>query len=202
MRYQKSWHHGKLVRFMKALVVYGTRWGGTVGVAGKIGDSLREAGYTVDVVDAKKYLPTVAPYDLVVVGSGVRADKWTKGTLKFLEKNAVALKSKKTALFVSCMMADREEEEARERAKNAYLVKIAENYGLNPISYGFFGGYTDFSKSHGLLVDIIVRVNRKKLLKSGLDIRKILDTRDWTKIGAWAHELASAASNKQQTKAV
>ena len=52
---------------MKALVVYGTRWGGTVGVAEKIGGSLREAGYTVDVVDAKKHTPTVDPYDLVVV---------------------------------------------------------------------------------------------------------------------------------------
>lgn len=180
---------------MKALVVYGTRWGGTVGVAEKIGDSLREANYTVDVVDAKKNQPTVDSYDLVVVGSGIRADKWTKGTLKFLEKNAHALKVKKTALFVSCQMADREEEEAREKAKRAYLVKIAEKYGLSPISYGFFGGYADFSKSHGLLVDIIVRVNRKNLLKNGLDIRKILDTRDWTKIGAWAHELANAASN-------
>jgi menaquinone-dependent protoporphyrinogen oxidase len=180
---------------MKALVVYGTRWGGTVGVAEKIGESLREANYTVDVVDAKKNQPTVDPYDLVVVGSGIRADKWTSGTLKFLTKNAHALRVKKTALFVSCQMADRKEEAAREKAKKAYLFKIAEAYGLNPISHGFFGGYADFSKSHGLLVDIIVRVNRKKLLKNGLDIRKILDTRDWDIIVAWALELAHSASN-------
>ena len=155
---------------MKALVVYGSRWGGTVGVAEKIGDSLREANYTVDVVDAKKNQPTVDRYDLVVVGSGIRADKWTKDTLKFLTKNADALGGKKTALFVSCQMADMKEEASREKAKRAYLFKIAEKYGLDPISYGFFGGYADFSKSHGLLVDIIVRVNRKKLLKNGLDI--------------------------------
>jgi len=73
---------------MKALVVYGTRWGGTVGVAEKIGDSLREANYTVDVVDAKKKPPRVDPYDLVVVGSGVRADSWTKEALKFLKKRS------------------------------------------------------------------------------------------------------------------
>ena len=63
------------------------------------------------------------------------------------------------------------------------------------MSYGFFGGFMDFSKSHGLLVDIIIRVNRKNLLKNGLDIRKIVDTRDWNKIGAWARELASTASS-------
>jgi len=166
-----------------------------VGVAEKIGDSLKEANFTVDVVDAKKNPPTVESYDLVVVGSGIRADKWTKETWRFLKDNAHALGVKKTALFVSCQMADKKEEEAREKAKKAYLFKIAEEHGLKPISYGFFGGYADFSKSHGLLVDIIVRVNRKNLLKNGLDITKILDTRDWIQIGAWAHELAQTASS-------
>jgi menaquinone-dependent protoporphyrinogen oxidase len=185
---------------MKALVVYGTRWGGTMGVAEKIGDSLRGADYTVDVVDAKKNPPRVDPYDLVVVGSGVRADSWTKEALKFLKKNAHGLRVKKTALFVSCQMADRKEEEAREKAKRKYLVKISEKYGLSPIAYGFFGGFMDFNKSHGLLVDIIVRVNRRNLRKNGLDTSKVYDTRDWNKIEAWTHELARIASNKQQTE--
>jgi menaquinone-dependent protoporphyrinogen IX oxidase len=180
---------------MKALLVYGTRWGGTISVAEKIGASLTEANYTVDVVDAKKNPPPVDQYDLVVVGSGVRADKWTKETLKFLKENAHALSKKKTALFVSCLMADRETAEAQEKAKRKYLLETAQEHGLSPISYGFFGGYADFSKSHGLLVDIIIRVNRKNLLKNGLDIRKIVDTRDWNKIGAWASELASIASS-------
>ena len=71
---------------MKALVVYGTRWGGTVGVAGKIADAFKRAEFSVDVVDARKNLPNVDSYDLVVVGSGIRADRWTKETLNFLEK--------------------------------------------------------------------------------------------------------------------
>jgi menaquinone-dependent protoporphyrinogen IX oxidase len=181
---------------MKALVVYGTRWGGTIGVAEKIGDSLRNAKFTVDVVDATKNPPPAASYDLIVVGSGIRADKWTKEALKFLEKNAEALRVKKTALFVSCHMADKEEKEAQEKAKRAYLFKVAEEYGFTPISYGFFGGYADYSKSHGLLVDILVRVNRKKLLENGLDTRKILDTRNWAEIEVWARELAQAAADK------
>ena len=123
---------------MKALVVYGTRWGGTVSVAEKIGEALKEAGSEVAVVDAKANVPNVDSYDLVVVGSGVRADKWTKETLRFLEKNAEALKAKKTALFVSCQMADLEGE-AREKAERAYLWNVAERYGLHPVSCGFFG---------------------------------------------------------------
>jgi menaquinone-dependent protoporphyrinogen IX oxidase len=178
---------------MKALVVYGTRWGGTVRVAQKVGEVLQEEGCAVDVVDARGNVPDAGGYDLVVVGSGVRADKWTKETLRFLEDNADTLRGKKTALFVSCQMADREGE-AREKAERAYLWSVAERYGLQPISCGFFGGFLDFSKSHGLLVDIIVRVNRRNLRRNGLDTSKIYDTRDWRSIAAWGREVAEKAA--------
>jgi menaquinone-dependent protoporphyrinogen IX oxidase len=62
---------------MKSLIVYGTRWGGTVGVAEKIAYGLKRAGWVVDVVNARSNAPEVAGYDFVVVGSGIRADQWT-----------------------------------------------------------------------------------------------------------------------------
>jgi len=181
---------------LKAIVVYGTRWGGTAGVAEKVANTLRKLDYVVDVVDARKKTPDIASYNLVIVGSGIRADQWTKETSTFLEKNAKALRGKKLALFVSCQMADREEE-AREKARNAYLLKISEQYGLRPVSFGFFGGFMDFKKSHGLLVDIIVRVNGRNLRKNGLDTRRVLDTRDWEQIEAWALEVAGAVLEKR-----
>jgi menaquinone-dependent protoporphyrinogen oxidase len=72
---------------MKALVIYGTRWGGAVGVAEKIGEILREEGYDVDVIDARKSPLTLSSYGLFIVGSGIRAGKWTK-EMSFLEENA------------------------------------------------------------------------------------------------------------------
>ena len=175
---------------MKALVIYGTRWGGTTGIAEKIGDTLKKEGYIVDVLDAKLSPQSISLYDLVIVGSGMRADKWTNEALIFLEKNSPTLKTKKTALFVSCQMADRVEPEVRDKAKNQYLEKTAEQYELKPIGYGFFGGFLDFHHSHGLIVDIMVRVNRKSLAKNGLDTTKVRDTRDWAAIEAWAREIA------------
>jgi menaquinone-dependent protoporphyrinogen oxidase len=174
---------------MKVLVVYGTRWGGTVDIAEKIGQVIKDKGYSVDVVDAKKSLQRVDLYDLVIVGSGIRADKWTKETIAFLERNAELLVNKKTALFVSCQMADGGKE-AQDKAKKLYLEKTAEQYGLKPVAFGFFGGFLDFSKSHGLFVDILIRVNRNSLRKNGLDTRKVRDTRDWKSIEAWAREVA------------
>jgi menaquinone-dependent protoporphyrinogen IX oxidase len=177
---------------MRALVIYGTRWGGTVKIAEQIGAGLRAEGFSVDVVDAKDSPKTVDVYDLVVVGSGMRADKWTKASLAFLEKNSAVLQTKKTALFVSGQMADRKDE-GYSKAKDQYLQKTADQYGLKPLSLGFFGGYLDFSYSHGLIVDVMVRVNRKSLRKNGLDTTQIYDTRDWAAIEAWARELAKLA---------
>jgi menaquinone-dependent protoporphyrinogen oxidase len=174
---------------LKALVVFGTRWGGTVDVAEKIGEVIKDEGYCVDIINAKKSPQNINIYDLVIIGSGIRADKWTKEASAFMEKNAASLRGKKTALFVSCQMADGGKE-SQDKAKKLYLEKTAELYGLKPIAFGLFGGFLDFSKSHGLLVDIIVRVNSKNLRKNGLDTRKVRDTRDWKIIEAWAREVA------------
>ena len=94
---------------LNVLVLYGTRWGGTEKVAQTIAKALKEEGNSVDVVDAKKAPKQLTSYDLVFVGSGIRADKWTKESVDFLEKNEAVLQTKKTALFVSCSMADRKD---------------------------------------------------------------------------------------------
>jgi menaquinone-dependent protoporphyrinogen oxidase len=178
---------------VKALVLYGSRWGGTVVVAQRIGQTLREEGLTVDVMDAKNPPKNHEAYTLFVIGSGMRADKWTKETLDFMEKNSKHLQTKKTALFVSCQMADRVEPEVREQARKQYLHDTADRFSLKPIGCGFFGGFLDFKHTHGLIVDIMVRINRKSLRRNGLDTTKVHDTRDWNDIEAWARETAKRA---------
>jgi menaquinone-dependent protoporphyrinogen oxidase len=177
---------------LNVLVLYGTRWGGTEKVAQTIAKALKEEENSVDVFDAKKSPQTIESYDLVIVGSGLRADKWTKESLDFLEKNKAVLQTKKTALFVSCSMADRKDAK-RETAKTRYLDQTAEQYTLKPLAYGYFGGLMDFSYSHGLFVDFLVRFNRRKLRKGGLDTAAVYDTRDWTAIESWGHEVAKLA---------
>ena len=179
---------------MNTLIVYGTRWGGTEKVAQTIGNALQDDGFTVEVVDAKKAPDSIEGYDLVLIGSGLSSDKWTKESIAFIEKNLSSLKTKKMALFVSCSMADRKDE-GYDVGKKRYLIDPAEKYGLSPITIGYFGCLMDFSYSHGLLVDIIVRVNRRNLRKNGLDTANLHDTRDWAAIAAWGHEVAKLAQN-------
>jgi menaquinone-dependent protoporphyrinogen oxidase len=177
---------------LNVLLIYGTRWGGTEKVAQTIAKALKEEGNSVDVIDAKNNPENIDSYDLVIVGSGLRADKWTKEALDFFEKNAATLETKKTALFVSCSMADRKDA-GYDKGKKRYLDDIAAQYSLTPLAYGYFGGLMDFSYSHGLFVDILVRVNRRKLRKGGLNTAAVHDTRDWTAIESWGHEVAKLA---------
>jgi menaquinone-dependent protoporphyrinogen IX oxidase len=177
---------------LNVLVIYGTRWHGTQKVAETIGKAIQDAGNTVDIIDAKEAPDSIDTYDLVLIGSGLRADKWTKESIEFIEKNLPALKAKKMALYVSCSMADRKDD-GYNIGKKRYLDTIAEKYGLNPIAMGYFGGLMDFSYSHGLLVDVIVRVNRRNLRKNGLDTARVHDTRDFAAIEAWGHEVAKLA---------
>jgi menaquinone-dependent protoporphyrinogen oxidase len=179
---------------LNAIVVYGTRWGGTEKVAQTISKALFDEGFTVEVRDAKKAPTNVEGYDLVVIGSGLSSDRWTKDSVGFIERNVSSLKNKKMALFVSCSMADRKDE-GYNVGKKRYLTDTAAKYGLSPISIGYFGCLMDFSYSHGLIVDIIVRVNRRNLRKNGLDTAKVHDTRDWAAIEAWGHEVAKLAQN-------
>ena len=145
---------------VRALIVYGTRWGGTIKVAEKIGETLKEEGYSVDIFDAKKP-PHVDPYDLIIVGSGISGGKWTKEAEDFLQRNAAMLRVKKTALFVSCGMVERED--GQDKAKEDYLVKVSVKYDLTPIGHGFFGGVLDFKAKYNILDRYLVNSSKSRL---------------------------------------
>jgi len=175
---------------VKILVVYGTRWGSTADVAKKIGQAFINSGNTVDIVDAKKEKPTIDPYDLVVVGSGISMGKWTKETLSFLHDNASNLRNKKTAFFVCCGLVLREG--GLEKTRADYLIKIAEDNKLNPLTYGAFGGYIDFTGDYGLFSTLFVNASKKKCKEIGIDTTKPYDFRDWNDITNWAESLSNS----------
>ena len=174
---------------VKALIVYGTRWGGTVKVAEKIGEILKEEGCSVDIFDARK-APQVDSYDLIVIGSGISGGKWTKEAESFLKRNADMLRVKKTALFVSCGMVLRES--GQDKAKDDYLVKVSNKYGLTPIGSGFFGGILDFEAKYNILDRLFVNSSKSRLRNMGIDLSKPYDFRDWNQIEAWTRDVAES----------
>jgi menaquinone-dependent protoporphyrinogen oxidase len=173
---------------MRALIIYGTRWGSTTDIARRVSETLKTCGYTVDVINAKNKTKEIETYNLIIIGSSISMGKWTKETKTFLKKNASKMKNKKTALFVSCGLILRQG--GLEKAREDYLRKVADKYSLNPVSFGAFGGFLNFKTSHGILGDLFVNSSKKRLKEIGVDTSKPYDFRNWTEIETWTRSIA------------
>ena len=173
----------------KILVCYGTRYGSTAEVATEIGKTIQELGVTADVVDLKKGKVQPSGYDLVVIGSGIQAGKWTKEALGFIARHKDALAETKVALFVVCASAGTPD--GCVIAQTEYLDKIAASFPfLNVATTGLFGGVFDFKK-YSAPVRMIVKNIVKKQTPDGKVPEKI-DMRDWDKVRAWAKSIAES----------
>src|SRR5271157_312472 len=143
------------------LIVYGSFSGSTKGIAEKMKNSLESIKFKVELVPAAVRTMDLSKYDLVVIGSAIRAGKPHPDVLKFIEKNQEALKKKKTAVFIVCMSIISEKPENRARAEY-YPEKVA--IGFTPVSTAIFAG--------------VVQDNWLQKLTLG----KPGDYRDWKKI--------------------
>lgn len=177
---------------MKALIVYGTRYGTAAEIAEEIRKVVESEGIEVDLINSKGIKNyDVSPYDMVIVGSGIKMGKWTKTSLKFMENNKSTLSSKKVALFVTCGAANDEKTIAEGQEK--YLDDTALKYlSSKPVAMGLFGSVFDPDARHGLMYKLATKfIIKKELEKQGIDTSKRHDYRDWNEIRAWALNLAN-----------
>ena len=86
----------------KVLVVYGSRHGGTEGIAQRIGEVLRAQGLAAPVVPADMVAAEdVRDADAFVVGSAVYMGHWLKEPTEFLENYPTVLRARAVWLFSS-----------------------------------------------------------------------------------------------------
>jgi menaquinone-dependent protoporphyrinogen oxidase len=178
----------------KVLIVYGTRYGATANTSEVIADTLRQVGYEVNIVDAKKEkVQSISEFDLIIVGSGIQMGKWTKEPEEFLKKYQKELSTKKLALFVSCGGANplsegEQKKKELDDAKRKYLEDISVEYKVNPVALGFFGGCYNFNKMSWFFKKTLSSIKPKlesagyKESKAGVyDLRDLDAIRDWTR---------------------
>ena len=182
---------------IKALIVYGTRYGATTSTSEEIAKILRQEGLEVRVVDAKQEkIKDIAEYDLVIVGSGIFNDKWASEPEEFLNKFQKELAAKKVALFVSSgagveVLTEGKPERIAE-ARRKHLEEKAAKYDLHPIALGLFSGIYDYNK----VPWFVRRVRRVQEIKQKIEAAYketqpgVYDTRDWNAIRVWAKELS------------
>lgn len=90
---------------MHVLVTYGSKMGGTRGLAEMIGHALQDEGMGVDVLPARDVV-SPAGYDGVIVGGALYAGRWHKDARRFVKRHRKALAGTPVWLFSSGPLDD------------------------------------------------------------------------------------------------
>jgi len=171
------------------LICYGSRYGTTTEVVQEMKKTAEELGISTETAFLKKEKPSSSlhEYDLIVIGSGIAAGRWTNEPLDFIKNNIEILTTQKTALFVVC--GDAGNPDRCDEAQKMYLDSISEQYPeLNPISTTLIGGVFDFKK-YNFAVRALVKRIVKSNLSPGEELPEKIDYRDWDKVRNWIQEL-------------
>lgn len=157
---------------MKVLVSAASKHGATAELAQRIGKTLSARGLdaTVRPVDET---PETAPYDAVVLGSGVYAGHWLKPARTFVDANAAALRGKRLWLFSSGPIGD----PPKPTEEPADIAEISANLSVE--DHRLFNG----------------RLEKARLSFGERAIVWALgapdgDYRDWEDVEAWANGIA------------
>ena len=182
---------------ISVLVVYGSRHGGTKGIAERIGEVLRTEGLGADVVPADR-AGSIQAADALVVGSGVYMGSWLKEPVQFLERNAATLATRPVWLFSSGPLPGSSKDTDADPLANALgpaegpgsggHKKILElTASIHPRDHRVFLGAYDPSDPPRALSERVVR-----MMPASKDLLPAGDFRDWDNIEAWARDIAAS----------
>ena len=91
---------------MKVLVAYGSKRGGTEGLAQAVADRLRADGLEVDLAPAEQASPP-GPYDAVIVGGALYENRWHRAAAHYVRHHHRVLANRPTYFFSSGPLGDR-----------------------------------------------------------------------------------------------
>jgi menaquinone-dependent protoporphyrinogen oxidase len=182
------------------LVVYGSRHGGTQGIAERIGEVLRGEGLDARVSPAGgPAVRDVTDSDAFVIGSGVYMGSWLDEPLEFMRRNIEALATRPTWLFSSGPLPGSSKETPDTDPVTQALgpsdgpgsggrKKVeALASAIGPRGHEVFLGAFDPDAPPKTMAERVVRMLpiSKGVLPHG-------DFRDWDHVEAWAREIAAA----------
>lgn len=118
------------------LVAFASKSGATAEVATAIGAALVAPDVAVDVLPVGA-VPSLEPYDAVIVGSCIRAGHWLREAAEFVARYQDTLEQKPVAYFTVCMTMAAESADAR-RETESYMEPMRAL--VKPVSMGMFAG--------------------------------------------------------------
>ena len=183
---------------IKVLVVYGSRHGGTRGIAERVGEVLRSDGLDAVVTAADKSAD-VDTADAFVVGSGVYMGRWLNEPMDFLRRYRDAIAARPTWIFSSGPLpGSSKEDKDVDPVTNALGPTEGPGSGgrrkleellsaIQPRDHAVFTGAFDPSDPPKAFSERVVR-----LMPIASSVLPPGDFRDWDSIEAWAKEIAQA----------
>lgn len=171
---------------MRVLVVYGSQYGSTKGIAARIAEKLVACGHEAVAVPAGE-ARDVAGHDAFVIGSAVYMGSWIKAVSDFVRGNIEGLAARPVWLFSSGPLGtETRDAQGKDVRESAIPKEIAEFEPLiHPKGHHVFYGAFDHTKLKFAHRAFWTLPAAKKLLLEG-------DFRDWDEIDGWAGEIAAA----------
>jgi len=179
------------------LILFGTRYGATQGIAEKIEKILQDNGCSTEIHDLKvsspKKVPSLNEFDGIIIGTSIQMSMWTKPVKKYIKKNLASLiqKQDKLGFFICCGTANKKEKIGT--AKEKFLIPKINDFGLKPALVDAFGGVYDFSEN-SLMGGMFKKMMAESLKKNeGWENveNKAYDFRDWDQINEFTNKFIS-----------
>lgn len=157
---------------MRILITWGTKEGGTEGIARILGEALTQAGHDVALEPAAK-VRGVEGFDAAIVGGSLYAFRWHKDARRFVEQNLQALRRIPVWFFSSGPLDDSADK--RQLPAIGEVSVLMQRIGA--VGHMTFGGRLT-PEAHGTAARAMARKS------SG-------DWRNPERIRGWAHQLDS-----------
>jgi menaquinone-dependent protoporphyrinogen oxidase len=163
---------------MRVLIAFGSKRGGTAGVADMIGDALREAGCET-VVSPADGIYDLAEFDAVVVVGALYANRWHRDARRFVRRHTAPLRELPVWLVSSGPLDDSAEHQDIPPTKQ--VAKLAKRVGAR--GHVTFGGR--------------LSPNATGFPASAMAKTRAGDWRDQTHIRSWAESLVAALKSRE-----
>ena len=171
----------------RILVIYGTTEGQTAKVARYLGDTLRAAGVSADVIDARTAWPAPDSYDAVIVAASVHVGGYQRAVRRWVHAHAQALNARSTA-FVSVCLAVLQHEAKVQRELATIVDRFLTSTGWRPSVTKQVAGALAYSRYNWLKRWAMVRIVRKA--GGDTDTSRDYEYTDWADVRAFAEEFA------------
>lgn len=152
---------------MRVLVVFGSKRGGTEGIAREVGETLHQAGHEVDVRPAAEP-DGLRGWDAVVVGGALYAARWQRSARRFVQRHVDELERMPVWFFSSGPLDDSASKAQIE--PTAQVRRLMER--VHARKHVTFGGRLT-ADAKGVIAHAMVKQGR------GGDFRDMSAVRDW-----------------------